>query len=144
MPMSQLGRAGVQTWVQSNTCVALQFIFSCMVQLFCCYLIFSLISELPCFGRDPDAKLPSSLKLSVRLILLPWDGSFQGSHPFHGSGCVPSTLEPATTPGPRKTKKPRQNFHFSPCQASQAAAVIHSLCSWHVWALFIHCIIPFP
>ena len=109
-------------------------------------LIFNIFShsELPCFGRDPDAKLPPSLKRSARLVPLPWDGSFQGSHPFHGSGFVPSPWELATTPGPRKTKKLRQNFHFSPRQASQAAAVIHSLCSWHVWALFIHCIIPFP
>ena len=113
-------------------------------------LIFNIFSrsELPFFGRDPDAKLPPSLKLSARLVPLPRDGSFQCSRPFHGSGCVPSPLEPATTPGPRKTKKPHQNFHFSLRQASQAAAVIvlyprHSRCSWHVWALFIHCIIPF-
>ena len=35
MPMSQLGRAGVQTWVHSGTYFYMQFVFSGMVQLFC-------------------------------------------------------------------------------------------------------------
>lgn len=42
--------------------------------------------SLLCFGRHSDTKLPSSLKLSARLVPLPRDGSPGDSCPSCGSG----------------------------------------------------------